>query len=46
LRAAAIRLSGPPDKKIKTVAICTGSGGSFIGKAAMLADALLTGEHA
>lgn len=39
-----VRLSGPADKKIKTVAICTGSGGSYIGKAAARADALITGE--
>jgi dinuclear metal center YbgI/SA1388 family protein len=44
LGVTTMRRSGPAEKKIRRVAICTGSGGSFIGKAAMRADALLTGE--
>lgn len=40
-----VRLSGPPDRKVRKVAICTGSGGSFLGTAASRgADAYLTGE--
>lgn len=40
-----VRLSGPPDRKVKKVAICSGSGGSFLGVAASRgADAYLTGE--
>jgi dinuclear metal center YbgI/SA1388 family protein len=41
---ACVRLSGPAGKKIKRVAICSGSGGSLLGKAAGRADVLLTGE--
>lgn len=44
LKPTALRLSGKASKKIKRLAICTGSGGSFIGRAACVADALLTGE--
>lgn len=40
----AVRVSGPADKKIRSIVICTGSGGSLIGLAAARADALLTGE--
>ena len=48
LALATIRLSGPPKKKVRRVAICSGSGGSFIGKAAGKAagkaEAYITGE--
>jgi dinuclear metal center YbgI/SA1388 family protein len=44
IRPAMVRLSGPVKKKVRRVAICTGSGGSFIGKAAACADAYVTGE--
>ena len=44
LGLACLRLSGPPCKKIRHVALCSGSGGSFIGKAATRADAFITGE--
>jgi dinuclear metal center YbgI/SA1388 family protein len=39
-----VRLSGPADKKIKRVAVCSGSGGALLGLAAGRAEALLTGE--
>jgi len=40
-----VRVSGPPKNKIKRVAVCSGSGGSFIGRAASSgAEAYLTGE--
>jgi dinuclear metal center YbgI/SA1388 family protein len=39
------RISGPSDRKVRRIAICTGSGGSLLARAAALrADALLTGE--
>lgn len=44
LGLAAVRLSGPPKKKVKKVALCSGSGGSFIGKVAGKAEAYITGE--
>lgn len=45
LKLKSVRLSGPPDKRVRRIAICTGSGGSLIGRAAsMRVDALLTGE--
>jgi dinuclear metal center YbgI/SA1388 family protein len=44
LGLAAVRLSGPPQKKVRRVAVCSGSGGSFIGKVAGRADAYITGE--
>lgn len=45
LKLRRVRLSGPDGKKIRRVAICTGSGGSFLARAASQgADALLTGE--
>lgn len=41
----AVRLSGPATKKIRRVAICTGSGGSLLATAVeRSADMLLTGE--
>lgn len=39
-----VRVSGPQKKKVRKVAICTGSGGSFIGPVAARADVYLTGE--
>lgn len=39
-----LRLAGPERKQVRTVALCSGSGGSFIGRAAMAADAYITGE--
>lgn len=39
-----VRLSGPPKKKVKRVALCSGSGGGFIGKVAGRAEAYITGE--
>lgn len=44
LNLASVRLSGPPAKKVRRVAICSGAGGSFVGKAAGRADAFITGE--
>lgn len=44
LGLAAVRLSGAPKKKVKKVALCSGSGGSFIGKVAGRAEAFITGE--
>ena len=40
----AVRLSGSAKKKIRRVAVCSGSGGSLLGIAAARADAMLTGE--
>ncbi|MCL5270818.1 MAG: Nif3-like dinuclear metal center hexameric protein, partial [bacterium] len=42
--SVAVRLSGPPDKKIRRVAVCSVRGGSYLGKVAGRADAYLTGE--
>jgi dinuclear metal center YbgI/SA1388 family protein len=39
-----VRISGPEKQGISKVAICTGSGGSFICRASMVADAYVTGE--
>ena len=39
-----VRVSGPEKKKIRRVAICSGSGGSFLGLVAGRAEVYLTGE--
>lgn len=39
-----VRCSGPVKEEIVEVAICTGSGGGFIGRASIVADAYITGE--
>ncbi len=39
-----VRCSGPGKEEIVEVALCTGSGGGFIGRASMVADAYITGE--
>jgi len=39
-----VRLSGPPRKKVRRVAICTGAGGSLLDRLTGRAEALLTGE--
>lgn len=44
LGLSSMRLSGSPQKKVKRVAVCSGSGGSFVGKVAGRADAYVTGE--
>ena len=45
MNLSSVRLSGPPKRIVKKIAICTGSGGSLLEKAARAgADALLTGE--
>ncbi len=44
LKLPQVRLSGSPEKKVKRVGFCSGSGGSYIGKAAMRCDAFITGE--
>lgn len=44
LKPACVRLSGSPSKKIKRAAICSGSGGGLLGRAAAAADVLITGE--
>lgn len=44
LAPACVRLSGPAGKKVKRVAVCSGSAGKLIGKVAGRADALVTGE--
>jgi putative NIF3 family GTP cyclohydrolase 1 type 2 len=39
-----VRFSGPAGRKVKRVAVCSGSGGSLLGLAAVRAEAMLTGE--
>jgi dinuclear metal center YbgI/SA1388 family protein len=43
--AAGVRMSGDPDRTVRTVAVCGGSGGSLLGAAAAAgADVLLTSD--
>jgi dinuclear metal center YbgI/SA1388 family protein len=43
--AAGVRMSGDPDRPVRTVAVCGGSGGSLLGAAAAAgADVLLTSD--
>ncbi len=44
LALPSVRLSGDPRRSVRRVAILTGSGGSFVARAAGRADCLLTGE--
>jgi putative NIF3 family GTP cyclohydrolase 1 type 2 len=45
LKLGSVRLSGPADRIVKKVAICTGSGGSFLSRiGATGAQAYITGE--
>lgn len=45
LQCPAVRVTGEPHRKISRVALCTGSGGSLIGKVlAFRADVFLTGD--
>ena len=39
-----IRVTDPSPRKIQTVAICSGAGSSYIGKAARVADVYITGD--
>lgn len=39
-----VRLTDPSPRKIKTVAICSGAGSSYISKAARVADVYITGD--
>lgn len=45
LKLPAVRLSGPADRKIRKIAMCTGSGGSFLSRIGPTgAQAYITGE--
>ncbi len=43
--AGGVRVAGDPDRPVRTVAVCGGSGGSLVGAAAAAgADVLLTSD--
>ena len=43
-RVRAVRISGPPKKRVKRIAVCSGSGGGLLAQIQGRAEALLTGE--